>query len=245
MAGERKGGPDREERELLEEALGMVMVPADARRAAENLLAALVDLKGVFLASEAVLRSVPGMTEAGTRVLRLSLRLAQAYMDSGIRDARMVYDSKTAMGIFKPRLTHRATEAAAILMLDPQGRVLYEGLITEGSFGEVPLYLNRVLQLCIVYQAAEVYIAHNHPSGSTAPSRSDILLTDRLMTALGDIGVRLTDHLIFAENGDEESVYSFKDAGLMETLRTILRDSQQNELRELRRLGEKYEGSNS
>jgi DNA repair protein RadC len=43
-----------------------------------------------------------------------------------------------------------------------------------------------------------VVLAHNHPSGSTAPSRADEALTQNLKAALALVDVRVLDHVIVA-----------------------------------------------
>ena len=59
--------------------------------------------------------------------------------------------------------------------------------------------------------AAAVILAHNHPSGSTEPSRADEYLTQTFRTALALVDVRVLDHLVVA--GAE--VTSFAERGLV------------------------------
>lgn len=47
-------------------------------------------------------------------------------------------------------------------------------------------------------QAAAVILSHNHPSGSTQPSRADEQLTSTLKSALALVDVRVLDHIITA-----------------------------------------------
>jgi DNA repair protein RadC len=46
--------------------------------------------------------------------------------------------------------------------------------------------------------SATLLLVHNHPSGSTQPSRADEHLTQTLKTALALVDVRVLDHLIVA-----------------------------------------------
>jgi len=50
------------------------------------------------------------------------------------------------------------------------------------------------------HNAAAMIFAHNHPSGITDPSQSDISLTQRLVAAMALIGVRALDHIVVANN---------------------------------------------
>ncbi|MDC6486031.1 JAB domain-containing protein, partial [Luminiphilus sp.] len=46
-----------------------------------------------------------------------------------------------------------------------------------------------------------IIVAHNHPSGSFAPSDADIRLTERLSRALELLDIDLLDHLIVGHGG--------------------------------------------
>ena len=54
-------------------------------------------------------------------------------------------------------------------------------------------------------------MAHNHPSGDSQPSESDIQLTRRLCLVAEALDVQFLDHLIFAGG----SMTSFRQMGLL------------------------------
>ena len=49
---------------------------------------------------------------------------------------------------------------------------------------------------------------HNHPSGSTKPSKEDRIITDRIKKAGELLGIKLLDHIII---GDNDEYYSFAE----------------------------------
>ncbi|WP_375163287.1 JAB domain-containing protein [Serratia fonticola] len=49
------------------------------------------------------------------------------------------------------------------------------------------------------HQTAAVALAHNHPAGDPTPSEADRSLTDRLVSALDLVGIRVLDHLIIGD----------------------------------------------
>ncbi len=51
----------------------------------------------------------------------------------------------------------------------------------------------------LALNCSAVIFAHNHPSGHTEPSPSDLRLTQRLKDALALIDVRVLDHLIIGQ----------------------------------------------
>lgn len=204
----------------------------EARQAGENLLNALGSFDGVFAVSEEALREIPGVGEQGARLLRLIVEASQLYLEERSWNLLRVYDSASAAEMFRPKFLGRKTEAVCLMLLDGRGRIIFNDVICEGSFSEVPLHLRKLLRLCIDYQSDTVYLAHNHPSGMAVPSPNDLVVTDRLMVALQGISAELCDHLIFA--GD--SHFSFAEAGLLERQKNILRQAQEDETEAVRRL---------
>lgn len=64
---------------------------------------------------------------------------------------------------------------------------------------QTSVYPREVALRALHHHAAAVVLAHNHPSGSVAPSTADIQLTQTLTGALALIDVRVLDHLIVAQ----------------------------------------------
>ena len=66
-----------------------------------------------------------------------------------------------------------------------------------------------LLQVALKCHANGMIVAHNHPSGNTQPSESDISLTKKLKSACELLDLSLLDHVILTE----DSYYSFADEG--------------------------------
>ena len=71
--------------------------------------------------------------------------------------------------------------------------------------------LRQNLKESLARNSAALLLVHNHPSGSTQPSRADEMLTQTLRAALALVDVRVLDHLIVA-GGD---IMSFAERGLL------------------------------
>lgn len=63
----------------------------------------------------------------------------------------------------------------------------------------------------LVDRACSLIVAHNHPSGNLQPSPEDLKVTKRLQEAAALLGIKLLDHIIFAQTG----FYSFAEDGRM------------------------------
>lgn len=212
-------------RTLLQEALSFVLPERQAERFTAMLLERFGSFAGVFLAPEEELTALLGERRA-PRYLRLTTELARAYLEDSSRDLKHVYDTDSAVELFRPKLLGRTTEAVCLMLLDGQARLLYNDILSEGSISAVPVYIRRLLQLCIRYDAQHVLLAHNHPSGNAAASQNDIVATRQVEMALESIDATLNDHIIFA--GDD--YHSFAKSGWLWTAKREVRRQRQEEL---------------
>lgn len=89
-------------------------------------------------------------------------------------------------------------EVFGVVFLDAQNCILSCEDMFFGTLTQTSVYPREVLRRCLELNAAAVIFTHNHPSGSTAPSRADELLTQTLKTSLALIDVRVLDHVITA-----------------------------------------------
>lgn len=227
---------EEERRQLLTKALSYVLPGKEAQRVSARLLEAMGSFDGVFAAPQEVLREIAGPEAAD--FVGLVIRISQTYLEERSWNLRRVYDTASAVELFRPKFLGKSTEAACLMLLDGRGRVVFNDVICEGSVSQVVLRLRQVLRLCIEYSAEDVLLAHNHPSGIAFPSQSDLAVTDRLITALETIGARLSDHIIFAE----ESYYSFQASGALDEQMELTLTAHTQEMEAVRGLWLRLQG---
>ena len=86
------------------------------------------------------------------------------------------------------------------IFLDNQHHVLAYEELFFGTINASSVHPRVVIQRALHHNAAAIIVAHNHPSGISEPSLSDIDITKTLKTALALIDVRLIDHLVVASH---------------------------------------------
>lgn len=106
--------------------------------------------------------------------------------------------------------TANGREEFAVLFLDSQHRLIAAETMFKGTLSQTSVYPREVVRRALALNSAAVALAHNHPSGSPEPSRSDELLTHTLKSALTLIDVRVLDHFIVGD-----TVVSFAERGLI------------------------------
>jgi DNA repair protein RadC len=99
------------------------------------------------------------------------------------------------------------------LMLDGKNRITGLHVVSEGSLNQSIVHPRETFKAAILANAAAVILAHNHPSGDTAPSREDREITRRLKEAGDLLGIKVLDHVIVAT--DTGNYLSFTESGLL------------------------------
>ena len=64
-----------------------------------------------------------------------------------------------------------------------------------------------ILQGALLTNAVAMVLAHNHPSGSTRPSRQDDEITRKVVDAARLLDIKVADHIILTS----EDFYSYND----------------------------------
>jgi len=79
-------------------------------------------------------------------------------------------------------------------------KIIHDEVISVGSLTANIVHPREVFRPAIEYNAAALIIAHNHPSGSSKPTESDIEITKQLIESGKILGIELLDHIIIGKN---------------------------------------------
>ncbi|WP_076999124.1 DNA repair protein RadC [Variovorax sp. KK3] len=139
------------------------------------------------------------------------LQAAQRLLASQVRGTYVLESPAVVKDFLRTRMGTLPHEIFAIVHLDSQHRVLEYVEMFRGTVNEASVYPREVLKDVLGRNSAAVMLVHNHPSGSTVPSRADEALTQKLKSALALVDVRVVDHFIVA--GDK--IASMAELGLM------------------------------
>ena len=93
------------------------------------------------------------------------------------------------------------------MYLDRKGAILGARHFLSHSVTTVEVPIRAIVADALALDAAQVVIAHNHPSGDVEPSDDDLHFTRRLFATLEAIGVLLVDHLVVSA----DAYLSFRD----------------------------------
>lgn len=109
------------------------------------------------------------------------------------------------------KLITEPNELFGAVFLNAQHRVIAYEPLFAGTVNQTAVYPRVVVQRALAFNSTSVILVHNHPSGVTAPSPADQVLTDRLKAALDTVDIRVLDHFIIGKG----TPFSFAEAGLL------------------------------
>jgi DNA repair protein RadC len=102
-------------------------------------------------------------------------------------------------------------ENFVVLYLDARNKLIYKETVSIGTLNANLVHPREVFEPAVKNLAAQIIVAHNHPSGDPEPSEDDIIITKKLTEAGKILGIELIDHVIVAKN----NYASLKEKGLI------------------------------
>jgi len=91
-------------------------------------------------------------------------------------------------------------ECLVVLLLNTRRRVKGHALISTGTLDTLLVHPREVFRPAIVAAASALVVMHNHPSGESTPSESDIKLTRDLIRAGQLLKIEVLDHVVIGAN---------------------------------------------
>jgi len=108
-------------------------------------------------------------------------------------------------------LRNHKKEHFVIFYLDTRNQEIKREIISIGSLNANLVHPREVFEPAVRNSAAQIILAHNHPSADPNPSKEDFEVTQRLVKAGKILGIEVIDHIIVTKNG----FISFKEKSLI------------------------------
>lgn len=197
--------------EILEYILTFVIPRKDTNPIAHALIDHFGSLYYVFMANYNSLVQVSGVTKNAAHLISNFFPLMRRiYSAKEKRDIR-VSNLDDAVSVLAPYFAARETERIYMACMDVHEKLINVELISTGEAANASLDISQVLRMALKYNPFSVVLAHNHPAGDLHPSDNDIVATKAIGNAFSSLGIYLSDHIIFTNEG----YLSFYMAGLM------------------------------
>lgn len=87
-----------------------------------------------------------------------------------------------------------------LLTLNTKNQIIRQRTLFIGTLNQSIAHPRDIFREAIRDNAAQIIVAHNHPSGDLTPSEADTRFTSRLTKICELVGIQMLDHLILGES---------------------------------------------
>ena len=129
-------------------------------------------------------------------IMEISKRIWRMQRSGGVKftDPGFVAD------YYMQELRTKKVEISRVLFLDSKGQLIKEKDISIGTVNASLLAPREIFIEALKYEAVNIILLHNHPSGDPTASNEDVSTTVRIKRAGDLLGIKLLDHIIIGDN---------------------------------------------
>ncbi len=157
------------------------------------------------------LQKFRGIGEAKATNIVAALELGKRRRSAEALERQSIRSSKDAFESIYGTASDLSYEKFWILLLDQANKVLRIIEISEGGVAGTVADPKKIFRKALEYNASNIILCHNHPSGQLKPSQADKNITTKIVQAGQMLDIKVLDHLIIGHN----DYYSFSDEGLL------------------------------
>jgi DNA repair protein RadC len=183
---------------------------------ARSLIVRYGSLTGLASATAEELASIKGLGPVKAQVLEAALEIARRLNAETVpRRIKIKTPGDVAM-LLRDSARTLEKEIFWALMLDSKNSLKARPMeVSVGLLDASLVHAREVFREAIRNSSAAVVLAHNHPSGDTAPSAEDIRITRHLIDAGKIVDIKVLDHVILGNSSSGNDFLSMREAGII------------------------------
>lgn len=165
-----------------------------------NFSKAYTGLKGLNYLTMKELTKIKGIGRVKAIELLCLTELTKRMAKEIHRESLKLVTPQSVADYYMQDMRHLTREQIFLLMLDSKNKIIKDMIISEGTVNTSIMPTREVFVHALKYEAVNIILLHNHPSGDPTPSAEDIRVTKRMKEAGNLIGIALMDHIIIGDN---------------------------------------------
>jgi DNA repair protein RadC len=197
--------------ELIELLLFGAKPRSDVKPLAKRLIETYGSLADVVSADPTTLALEEGLGEAAVCMLKTAQATAERLLQEQVMNKPVLSSWQMLLDYCRASMAYHGVEQFRVLYLNRKNVLIADELQARGTIDHTPVYPREVIKRALELDASALIMVHNHPSGDTTPSQSDIDMTKRIRDIARPLSIELHDHVIVGRKG----YYSFKSNGLL------------------------------
>ena len=157
-------------------------------------------LLGLYDLTMEKLMSVKGIGKVKAVKIQCIAELAMRINSASAKSGLIIHKPSTVADYFMEKLRHRKKECVVIACLDAKGQLIKEIDLSSGSVNMSLISPRDVFLEALRFEAVNIILVHNHPSGDPTPSKADLELTQNVKELGEKMDIPLLDHIIIGDN---------------------------------------------
>lgn len=153
---------------------------------------------------------IDGINTAKATTLLAAFELTKRALEVNDTSLPVVVNAKDAVSHLAD-LRNLKKEHFVALYTNARNRLIHKETISVGTLTASLVHPREIFEPALQHSAANVFVAHNHPTNDKDPSQNDIIITKRLVEAGKIMGIEIADHLIITK----DAYFSFREKGLI------------------------------
>ncbi|WP_174293067.1 RadC family protein [Sphingomonas bacterium] len=187
--------------ELIEYLLALTIPRRDTKPLAKALLREFGGIGALLTADAGALMRVKGITETSAAALKIAQATALRLLRVEASSRPLLSNWQALIDYLRADMGHQLNERFRVLHLNTRNVLIRDEVMSEGSIDQSAVHVREVIRRAMDLGSASIILVHNHPSGDTSASRSDIDITRAIMEAARRLGIAVHDHLIITATG--------------------------------------------
>ena len=192
--------------ELVELMLFQSIPRKDVKPLAKELLNKFGNLNNLVNSNKENLSEVEGTNQSIFLNLQVIKELINRVLASQVINQNVIGSWGALLEYLKFNMSNLRLEQFRVLFLNKKNALIADEIMATGTIDQTPVYPREIIKRVLVHDAGAIILVHNHPSGNSKPSNSDIDLTAQIVNACKTVNVSVHDHVIIGKG----EYYSFK-----------------------------------
>jgi DNA repair protein RadC len=186
---------------------------------ANSLLIQYGSLSALSQASAAELqKDFPGIGKEKAKQVKAALEIGRRLVQENVGERPRIVSPEEVAAVLRERARGLDREVFWVLLLDIKNRLICPPCeVSKGTLNSSLVHPREIFKPAIQHSAANVILAHNHPSGDPSPSSNDIKITRKLIESGQTMEINVLDHVIIGRRTADDSAdfFSLREAGLV------------------------------
>ncbi len=152
-------------------------------------------------------KSIKGIGKVKAIQLKAVCELAKRMSKPNNEIKVQIKQPQDIVDLVMDELRFEKREIIKLIILNTKNIVLKSIDISIGGTSSAHVEPKEILAEPIKIGAPKIILIHNHPSGDSTPSKSDVAVTKRICEASELLGIQLLDHIVIGD-GNYTSIFS-------------------------------------